>query len=96
MPKKIKVKAKVSSKKKSPVEKIEKNIREVEVKAEILENIKKEVPKMKVITPNQVATKYNIRLSVARDILGSLAEKGLIKQVGSNRRLKLYTKVAAE
>ena len=65
MPKKIKVKAKVSSKKKGATEKkVEKNIKNAHVEDNVAEAIIKEVPKMSVITPNQVASKYNRRLKV--------------------------------
>jgi len=97
MPKKVKVKQKVKKKKKGAgTEKIEKNIRSIELKPEIEETLRKEVPKMDVITPNQIASKYNIRLSLAKKALKYLSESGLIKPVATSRRIKIYTNVAAE
>ncbi|MHA1409352.1 MAG: eS25 family ribosomal protein [Candidatus Odinarchaeia archaeon] len=97
MPKKVKVKQKVQAKKKGAgTEKIEKNIRSIELKPEIEETLRKEVPKMDVITPNQIASKYNIRLSLAKKALKYLSESGLIKPVATSRRIKIYTNVAAE
>ena len=97
MPKKVKVKQKVQAKKKgASTEKIDKNIRDVEIKPEVEKAIIKEVPKMTLITPNQIASKYNIRLSSAKKALELLAEKGKIKSVDSNKRTKLYTSVISE
>ncbi len=49
-----------------------------------------EIKKMKVLTPYAVATRFNIRLSVAKDFLDELAQRGVIQYVSGNRGLKIY------
>ncbi len=88
-------KGKAKGKKRAAPEKIEKNIKDVELKQDLLQSLVKEVPKMKVITPNMIGVKYNLRLSEAKKALLQLAEKGLIKPVSDSRRIKIYTGTAA-
>ncbi len=94
MSQQAKGKAKVKKKGATP-EKIEKNIKDVELKPELLKSLVREVPKMKVITPNMLGVKYNLRLGEAKKVLLQLAEKGLIKPVSESRRIKIYTGSAA-
>ncbi|MBS7247658.1 MAG: eS25 family ribosomal protein [Candidatus Jordarchaeales archaeon] len=75
---------------------VEKEVRKILVDEATLESIEKEVPKMKVITPSEVSDKYGVRVSVAKSILKRLEEKGLIKLVSSDRRLKVWTGARAE
>lgn len=49
-----------------------------------------EIKKMKVLTPFAVASRFNLRLSVARDMLDELAQKGLIDYVSGSKNLKIY------
>jgi len=49
-----------------------------------------ELSKMKAITPYSVASKYNVRLSVAKEMLEALEKRGLIQLVAANTNLKLY------
>jgi small subunit ribosomal protein S25e len=49
-----------------------------------------EVKKMKVITPYVLASKYNIKLSVAKDYLEMLESKGIIKCVGGHNRIRIF------
>lgn len=92
MSQKQNTKAKPSSKKKGATqEKFEKHVKDVELKPELLQSMIKEVPKMTVITPNQIAVKYNLRLSEAKKALIEMAGKGMIKPVAGSRRLKIYT-----
>jgi len=96
MSQKVKSKVKTSSKKRgSTPEKTEKNIKDVELKPELLQSLLKDVPKMKVVTPNMLAVKYNLRLGEAKKALIQLSEKGLIKPVSSSRRVKIYTGAGA-
>jgi small subunit ribosomal protein S25e len=49
-----------------------------------------EIKKMKALTPYTVATRFNIRLSVAKDFLDELAQRGVIQYVSGARGLKIY------
>jgi len=49
-----------------------------------------EVRKMKAVTPYTVASRFNLRLSVARDMLDELAQKGIIEYVSGSKNLKIY------
>jgi small subunit ribosomal protein S25e len=54
------------------------------------EKIIGEVKKMKAITPYAIASRFNLRLSVARDVLDELAQKGTIEYVSGSKYLKIY------
>lgn len=71
-------------------EKAEKIVREIEVKPSILENIKKDVQRSRVVTPQSLALKYNIRVSVARKLLRRFEEEGLVIYVDGNSRIRIY------
>jgi len=49
-----------------------------------------EVKKMKAVTPYAVASRFNLRLSVARDMLDELAQRGVIEYVSGSKNLKIY------
>jgi small subunit ribosomal protein S25e len=49
-----------------------------------------ELSKMKAITPYMVASRYDVRLSVANSLLDSLQQRGLIQLMAKNSNLKLY------
>lgn len=75
---------------------VEKEVRSVLVDEKMLETMEKEIPRMRVITPSEVSDKYGIRVSVAKAILKRLEEKGLIKLVSSDKRLKVWVGSKAE
>ncbi len=54
-----------------------------------------ELSKMGALTPYAIATQFNVRLSVARDILEELERRRLVKSVGGNARIKVYKLAAA-
>jgi small subunit ribosomal protein S25e len=54
-----------------------------------------EIAKMKAITPFAVASRYNVRVSVAKDFLEELSKRGIIELVNSCSRLKIYRMNAA-
>jgi small subunit ribosomal protein S25e len=54
------------------------------------EKIVGELKKMPVLTPYAVASRFNIRISAARDFLEQLKENGVIEQVGGNHNIKIY------
>lgn len=49
-----------------------------------------ELKKMHVLTPYSVASRFNIRMSAAKDFLDRLEENGVIKRVGGNHSIKIY------
>jgi len=49
-----------------------------------------EVKKMKAVTPYAVASRFNLRLSVARDMLNDLVQRGVIEYVSGSKNLKIY------
>jgi ribosomal protein S25 len=48
---------------------------------------------MKAITPTAVATKFNLKISVAKRMLTTLEEKGVIEFVTRSSNLKVYKMV---
>lgn len=49
-----------------------------------------ELKKMKFLTPYIVASKYDLRLSVAKNFLEQLRRRGYIELVSKSRNLKIY------
>jgi ribosomal protein S25 len=45
---------------------------------------------MKAITPTGVATRFNLKVSVAKRMLDQLEDKGTIRLVAQSRNLKVY------
>lgn len=45
------------------------------------------------ITPNLLAEKFGIRISIARQVLRDLAGKGYVKLIVGDKRLKIYAPV---
>ena len=54
-----------------------------------------EVQKMGAITPYSLANQFNLRLSVAKDLLDELEKRRLITLVGGNARIRIYQPAAA-
>ncbi len=52
-----------------------------------------ELKKMKVITPYSIASRFDLRLSIARDFLKELERNGMIEFVSRSRNLKIYKPV---
>ena len=61
-----------------------------EITAAVEKSLKKE---RAVVTPQNVAQQHDIRVSVAKQILKELEEKGKAKLVDSCSRLRIYTSV---
>jgi len=61
---------------------------------EVNDEVLNELKKMKVLTPYNVASRFDLRVSVAKDFLEELHKKGLIEFVSKSRKIKVY-KVAA-
>lgn len=49
-----------------------------------------ELKRMRVLTPYLVASRFGIRLSVAKDVLENLESRGLIEFVSRSRKTKVY------
>lgn len=54
-----------------------------------------ELSKMGALTPYAIASQFNVRLSVARDILEELERRRMVKAVGGNTRIKIFKLAAA-
>jgi len=54
------------------------------------EKIVGELKKMRVLTPYTVASRFNIRISAAKDFLEQLEENGVIQLVSGNHNIKIY------
>lgn len=54
------------------------------------EKIVGELKKMNVLTPYAVASRFNIRISAAKDFLEQLEENGIIQLVSGNHDIKIY------
>ena len=61
---------------------------------EIKDDLINEIKKMKVVTPFAVASKFDLRISVAKDLLEEHERKKIIELVSRSRKTKVY-KVAA-
>lgn len=49
-----------------------------------------ELQKMKVITPYTLASKFNLRMSIARELLRTLERKGVVQFVSKSQNLRIY------
>ncbi|MFQ6081267.1 MAG: hypothetical protein ACE5OW_06335 [Candidatus Bathyarchaeia archaeon] len=49
-----------------------------------------ELKKMKVLTPYTVASRFDLRLSVAKSFLKELEKRGVIEYVSGSANLKIY------
>lgn len=54
------------------------------------EQLQDGLKKMKAITPYSVATQFNIKLSTAKRLLGTMREQGTIQLVARSRNVQLY------
>jgi len=52
-----------------------------------------ELRKMRVLTPYAVASKFNLRISAAKDLLEQLESDGLVRLVSGNHDIKIYKAV---
>ena len=54
-----------------------------------------EVKKMTVLTPYAISTRYNVRISAAKDFLEQLEANGTVQLVSGSHNLKIYKPTAA-
>ena len=59
------------------------------------EKIINEVKKMSVLTPYTVASRFNVRISAAKDFLEQLEQNGAIQLVSGSHKIKIYKPVVA-
>ena len=59
------------------------------------EKIINEVKKMNVLTPYAVASRFNIRISAAKDFLEQLEQNGAVQLVSGSHKIKIYKPAAA-
>ncbi len=61
------------------------------VDPKLLNDVEKEVVKWEYVTPYLVATRFNTKISVAYQILRTLANKGALVLVSKGHRTEVYT-----
>jgi len=49
-----------------------------------------ELKKLRALTPYAVATRFDLRLSVAKDFLEELERRGVVEYVSGSKNLKIY------
>jgi len=54
-----------------------------------------ELTKIGAVTPYAVASQFNLRISVAKDLLEELERRKLIRPIGGNSRVRIYHVAAA-
>ncbi|MHA1720154.1 MAG: hypothetical protein DRO88_12370 [Promethearchaeia archaeon] len=59
----------------------------------IEEKIRQEIPRMRVITANDLAAKYDIRVSAVKKLLLAMEKEGKLKRLASSSRLKVFNPV---
>jgi small subunit ribosomal protein S25e len=53
----------------------------------------RELRKLRVLTPYTVASRFDLRLSTAKDFLKQLEERGVVQLVSRSRNIKIYKTV---
>lgn len=54
------------------------------------EKIVGELKKMSVLTPYAVASRFNLRISTAKDLLEQLEDEGIVQLVSGSHNIKIY------
>ena len=54
------------------------------------EKVIRELKKIRALTPYAVATRFDLRLSVAKDFLEELERRGIVEYVSGSKNLKIY------
>ncbi|MEM2125967.1 MAG: hypothetical protein QXX77_01465 [Candidatus Methanosuratincola sp.] len=83
-----------SEKKETAKKEIQKSAATSVIDAKVLDQIKREVPKMVCVTPYQIYSKYNLKYSVAKDLLEGMVSQGILKEVKKTRRVSIYVPAA--
>ncbi|MEM3700584.1 MAG: hypothetical protein QXL57_06940 [Candidatus Bathyarchaeia archaeon] len=58
------------------------------------EKIVGELKKMNVLTPYAVASRFNLRISAAKDLLEQLEDEGIIQLVSGSHNIKIYKPIS--
>ncbi|MDI6691540.1 MAG: hypothetical protein QME50_06750 [Candidatus Bathyarchaeota archaeon] len=58
------------------------------------EKIVSELKKMNVLTPYAVASRFNLRISAAKDFLEQLEEEGVVQLVSGSHNIKIYKPIS--
>jgi small subunit ribosomal protein S25e len=59
------------------------------------EKVVSEIKKMNVLTPYVVASRFNIRISAAKDFLEQLEENGAVQLISGSHNIKIYKPTAS-
>ena len=59
----------------------------------IEEKIREEIPRMRVITANDLAAKYDIRVSAIKKLLLVMEKEGKLERLASSSRIKVFNPV---
>ncbi|NIO37101.1 hypothetical protein GTO27_05295 [Candidatus Bathyarchaeota archaeon] len=78
------------SKKKESAEPKEKKLPRIVPPDSRSSKVVSELQKMRVLTPYSVASRFNVRISAAKDLLRQLEERGVVHLVSGNHKLKVY------
>jgi len=54
-----------------------------------------DLSRMGAVTPYSVASQFNLKISLAKDLLEELERKRIVKSVGGNARVRIYQVAAA-
>lgn len=57
------------------------------------ETVENEIVKMRAITPSMIASRYDIRVSTAKQLLQDMSRRGKLRLTIDTRRLKVYEPV---
>lgn len=74
----------------SKAKSLEKKTRGIDLPTISDKDLSSELAKIKAITPYALATRYNIKLSIAKDWLNELEKRGLVQITAGARGLKIY------
>jgi len=77
-------------KREEPKKEITKSTATAILDPKVADQIKKDVPKMKYVTPYLLYSKYNLRYSASKDILDSMVKQGSLKIAKTTRRVHIY------
>ena len=61
---------------------------------EIKDDLIDEIRRMRVVTPFAVASRFDLRISVAKDLLEELERKKIVELVSRSRKTKIYKTTA--
>ncbi|RLF12180.1 MAG: 30S ribosomal protein S25e [Thermoprotei archaeon] len=71
----------------------EKRITSPLLPAEVTKQLENELNNMKCITPYALASRFGLRIGVAKSVLRQLEQMGILKCVSRNARISVYTPV---